>query len=121
QHRRWTLLGTALTLGATLWLFQTIPKGFFPTEDIDQLFIESEAVQGISYAQVVERQQEVASIVQADPDVAAFMSTVGSRGNRGGSNLGNMYVRLTPRADRLRSAEQVATDLREKLADVPGM
>jgi hydrophobic/amphiphilic exporter-1 (mainly G- bacteria), HAE1 family len=121
RRRRWTLMVTAATLGATLWLFQTIPKGFFPTEDVDQLFVEGEAVQGISYDQVVEQQQKVARIVQADPDVAAFMSTVGARGSRGGSNLGNMHVRLTPRAERERSAEQVANDLRKRLAEVPGM
>jgi HAE1 family hydrophobic/amphiphilic exporter-1 len=75
QRRAWTLAGTALTLGATGWLFYSIPKGFFPTEDVDQLFVQSEAVQGIAYEAVVERQQQVAKIVQSDPDVAAFMST----------------------------------------------
>ncbi len=121
QHRRSTLAVTLLTLVATIWLFQAIPKGFFPTEDVDQLFVESEAVQGISFDDVMLQQQKVARIVQSDPDVAAFMSTVGSRGSRGGSNLGNMYVRLTPRAERARSAEQVAADLKRRLAEVPGM
>jgi len=121
RRRRWTFAFTLVTLAATAWLFMKIPKGFFPTEDVDQLMVESEAVQGISYQEVVKQQEKVARIVQSDPDVAAFMSSVGARGSRGGTNLGNMYVRLTPRAERTRSADQVAADLKRKLGDVPGM
>ncbi|HEU5075074.1 MAG TPA: efflux RND transporter permease subunit, partial [Polyangiaceae bacterium] len=120
-RRRWTFAFTLLTLAATVWLFMKIPKGFFPTEDVDQLFVESEAIQGISYEEVVKQQEKVARIVQSDPDVAAFMSSVGARGSRGGANLGNMYVRLTPRAERTRSADEIAADLKRKLAGVPGM
>ncbi len=98
RHQRSTLMFTLLSLGATLWLFIIVPKGFFPTEDADQLTIDSEAVQGISYAEVVQQQQEVARIVQKDADVVAFMSSVGAGGSRGGSNQGNLQLRLTPRA-----------------------
>src|SRR5690606_404166 len=34
RRRRWTLLVTLATLAGTVWLFHTIPKGFFPTEDV---------------------------------------------------------------------------------------
>lgn len=121
RHQRSTLVFTLLSLGATLWLFVIVPKGFFPTEDIDQLTIDSEAVQGISYAEIVTHQQEVARIVQADPDVKAFMSNVGAGGSRGGSNQGSLQVRLKPRSERERSAPEIAADLRKALSQVAGM
>jgi HAE1 family hydrophobic/amphiphilic exporter-1 len=102
-------------------LFAVVPKGFFPTEDIDQLTIDTEAIQGISYADLVVQQEQVARIVQAEPDVEAFMSNVGAGGTRGGTNEGRMYLRLKPRADRGRSADEIAADLREALAALPGM
>src|SRR5690606_2062198 len=51
----------------------------------------------------------------------AFMSSVGARGSRGGANLGSMYIRLKPRAERSRSAEQIVAELRQKLSAVSGM
>jgi hydrophobic/amphiphilic exporter-1 (mainly G- bacteria), HAE1 family len=120
-HQRSTLTFTLLSLGATVWLFVIVPKGFFPTEDVDQLTIDSEAVQGISYTDVFNQQQEVARIVQKDPDVVAFMSSVGAGGSRGGSNQGSMQLRLKPRADRERSATEIAADLRTALSRLPGM
>lgn len=119
--RRLTLGFTLVTLAATAWLFVKIPKGFFPTEDTDQLNIDSEAIQGISFQELVKQQEQVARIVQSHPDVAAFMSSVGARGSRGGANLGSMYIRLKPRAERSRSAEQIVAELRQKLSAVSGM
>lgn len=121
RHQRGTLVFTLLSLGVTLWLFAIVPKGFFPTEDIDQLTIDTEAVQGISYEEIVTHQQEVARIVQAHPDVVAFMSNVGAGGSRGGSNQGSLQVRLKPRSARDRSAPEIAAELRQSLSQVVGM
>jgi len=120
-HRRLTLAGSFLILLCSVGMFVIIPKGFLPTEDTDQLALTTEAVEGISYEAVATRQQEIAEILRQDPDVEAFMSSVGARGSRGGTNQGNATLRLRPKSERTRSAQQIATELGKRLAQVPGM
>lgn len=120
NHRRLTLLFTGTSLVVTLWMFAIVPKGFFPTEDVDQLIVDTEAAQGISFERLVEEQQKVAEIVRAHPDVQAFMSSVGGGGTRG-SNEGRLNIRLRPRNAREHTAEEVAAELRRSLAEVPGL
>jgi HAE1 family hydrophobic/amphiphilic exporter-1 len=121
RHPRLTLAGSFLVLVASVVLFVRIPKGFLPTEDIDQLSVTTEAVEGISFQAVSERQQQIAEIVRGDPDVEAFMSSVGSRGGRGSTNQGSMILRLRPKSERERSALEIARELGPRLGQVPGM
>ena len=44
------LLAAVGSVAATAWLFQTMPKGFVPNDDNGQIFIMTEAAQGISLA-----------------------------------------------------------------------
>jgi hydrophobic/amphiphilic exporter-1 (mainly G- bacteria), HAE1 family len=120
-HRRLTLLFSFVILALTVVLFMRMPQGFLPTEDTDQLQISTEAVQGISFEAVAERQLQVADVVRRHPDVEAFMSSVGARQGRGGTNQGTLFLRLKPRAERTSSAAQIATDLGRQLNQVAGM
>ena len=63
-----------VTLAATAVLFVRIPKGFVPDSDNDQLLIQTEAEQGISFEQMARNQQKVADMVRKDPAVLAFFS-----------------------------------------------
>jgi HAE1 family hydrophobic/amphiphilic exporter-1 len=119
--KKLTVLASLVVLGATLVLFQRIPKGFLPTEDNDQLFAITEAVEGVSFDSIKERQRQIAEIVKANPNVADFMSSVGSRGGIGGPNNGILFMRLKPRSERTASAEQVIGQLLPKLNQIPGM
>jgi len=121
QHRRLTLLFSFVILALTVVLFMRIPQGFLPTEDTDQLQVTTEAVQGISFDAVAERQKQVADFVRRHPDVEAFMSSVGARQGRGGTNQGSFFLRLKPRAERQHSAAQIAVELSRQMNQVPGM
>jgi HAE1 family hydrophobic/amphiphilic exporter-1 len=121
RHRRATMVFSAAVLAATVALFVLMPKGFLPTEDTDQLQITTEGGQGISFDAVAAGHKQVSEIVRKHPDVAGFMSSVGARGGRGGSNQGNLFVRLKPRAERDRTAAEVAQDLSPQLAKVASM
>jgi hydrophobic/amphiphilic exporter-1 (mainly G- bacteria), HAE1 family len=121
RHRRSMLLFSLGILTVTVVLFIQMPKGFLPTEDTDQLQVNTEAAQGISFEAVAERQQQVAEIARKHPDVEAFMSNVGARGGRGGSNQGNFLIRLKPRAERDKSADQIAAELSKSMSRVAGM
>ncbi|WP_287128317.1 efflux RND transporter permease subunit [Candidatus Cyanaurora vandensis] len=120
---QWVLARRLLTMGvfvgvlvATVWLFITVPKGFIPTEDTGQVTASTEGVQGISFAEMVRHQQAVAAIIDRNPHVAAFNSSVGA----GGSNSGRMFIRLKPRDERP-SADEIIQELRTQVAGVPGI
>ncbi|MBK4717931.1 efflux RND transporter permease subunit [Azospirillum sp. YIM DDC1] len=111
------LVMIATVVGSAL-LFQAIPKGFFPTEDIGQITVSTEAAPDISFPAMAERQQEVARIIQAHPAVANMTSSVAIGGNS--VNTGRMFVVLKPRAERPPAGE-VIQQLRRQLAGIPGM
>src|SRR6185437_2556264 len=90
-----------------------------PSEDTGQLHATTEAAQGTSFDDMVRHQQQVAAIVQADTNVAGFMSAVGSS-SYSGSNQGRFFITLKSRNNRL-SADAMIAELRPKLANVPGM
>jgi len=69
RHRRMTLGISFAILIATGWLFDKIPKGFFPPEDTGQIRATTEAVQGISFEAMREHQMAAAKIVSADTNV----------------------------------------------------
>jgi HAE1 family hydrophobic/amphiphilic exporter-1 len=121
RWKRLTVLLSLAVLVATVVLFQKIPKGFLPVEDTDQLFAMTEAIEGVSFDAIKERQLQIAAIVKENPNVVNFMSSVGSRGGAGGPNNGILFIRLKPRSERAASAPQIIGELMPKLSQVPGM
>jgi HAE1 family hydrophobic/amphiphilic exporter-1 len=121
RHRRTTMVITALTLVATVYLFGAIPKGFLPSEDTGQIFAFTEAQQGISFDSMEKHQQELAEIVSKEPNVDSFMSAIGASGMSVASNSGRMFIRLKPRSERRLSADEIIQELRKKVAYVTGI
>jgi HAE1 family hydrophobic/amphiphilic exporter-1 len=120
-HRALTMLVSGLVLVATIYLFNVIPKGFIPSEDTGQINATTEAAQDISFDSMVKHQQEAAAIIQRDPNVEAFMSSVGSGGANSTSNNGRFLIRLKPRGERKLDADAVIQELRPKLSRIPGL
>ena len=121
RHRRTTMAVTALTLIATVGLFLISPKGFIPSEDTGQIFSTTEAAQGTSFESMIRHQQALAAMVLKDPNVEAFMSTVGAGGPNVAGNSGRMFIRLKPRKERPLSVDQLIQSLRARLSTVPGI
>ena len=121
RHRLMTMIFTALILAGTFFLFRNLPKGFIPSEDTSQIWVTTEAAEGISFDSMVEHQKAVASVVKEDPNVEAFMSNAGARGPWARSNSGSMFIRIKPRAERKLTVDQVINELRPKLAQIPGI
>jgi HAE1 family hydrophobic/amphiphilic exporter-1 len=102
------------TFALTVVLYTTIPKGFFPEEDIGQLRVTVEAAEDISSAAMVKLNTGVAAIIQADPavqDTTAFS---------GGGNNGRMFVVLKPR-DQRDKMPQVMERLRKATRNIAGV
>jgi HAE1 family hydrophobic/amphiphilic exporter-1 len=121
RHRFATVIVSVAILVATGFLFVRIPKGFIPDSDNDQLLIQTEAEQGISFDQMSKYQQQAADIVRKDPAITAFYSGVSmSNPQNGGPNFGRMFMHLKPRAER-DSLDTIIGRLRQKLSGLPYM
>ena len=117
RHRHAVLLVALGTFIATAWLFVTIPKGFFPEEDIGQFRVSTEAAEDTSFPEMVRLQDRVAAIIREDPSVRNVSSFNGGTGSQ---NTGRMFVTLKPRNERPPMREIVET-LRRKVREVPGI
>ncbi|HYG90294.1 MAG TPA: efflux RND transporter permease subunit [Azospirillum sp.] len=124
---RWTLRRrsvTVLVFFATVVgsgaLYSAIPKGFFPTEDIGQLFIQLEAAPDIAFPAMAERTRQAAAIVKAHPAVEYLNASAGAGGPSPTSNAGRMFVALKPRAERAPAAD-IIQELRRDLQKIPGL
>ena len=121
KRRVATLVITNVLFILTIFLFWVMPKGFLPTEDTGQIFAFTEAQQGISFDDMARHQKELAAIIAQDPNVEAFMSSIGAGGPNAAANTGRMFMRLKPRSERKLSADEIIQELRKKTAGVVGI
>lgn len=120
-RRRAVMVITVVMAVLTVWLFTKMPTGLLPSDDIGAIFAITEGAQGISFEDMKRHQQKLADIVFQDPDIEAFMSSVGASGSRVGSNSGFMFIKLKPRNERKLNADQIIQGLRPKVMGVPGV
>jgi multidrug efflux pump len=118
RHQFLMLLVTLMTVGVTVYLYITIPKGFFPQQDTGTLVGTIQADQSSSFQAMRELLGQFVPLVRADPAVQNVIAFTG--GNAGAVNTGRMFVTLKPLAERQVSADQVIARLRGQLARVPG-
>ncbi|MCX6905724.1 MAG: efflux RND transporter permease subunit, partial [Verrucomicrobia bacterium] len=121
RHPSFMLMVALGTLVATIWLYKTVPKGFFPQQDTGILMGTSDAAQDISFTAMAELQQKAAKIVLDDPAVATVGSFIGAGGGSSTVNNGRMFITLKPLGQRNVSADQVIARLRRKLGEVGGI
>jgi multidrug efflux pump len=120
DHQRATLLVAFITLVLTVLLYVLIPKGLFPTQDTGQLQARIEAPQTVSYARMVELQQEVAKLILDDPDVASLSSVVGvDAANNTMLHTSSMLINLKQK--RVGTQQQTMDRLRERVRQIPGI
>ena len=115
--RPWLVLAVlAATIGSNVYLYNTIPKGFFPQQDTGRIRGFVEADQAISFQAMRGKMDSFLAIVGADPAVANVT------GFTGGSqrNYGSMFITLKPIGERKEPVDAVIGRLRKKLAKVPG-
>ena len=114
-HHRYIVLVAAIgTFVLTAVLYMTIPKGFFPEEDLGQIRVNTEASEDISSSSLMDLQEKVAAVIKADPNVQDVTSFVG------GGNTGRMFLVLKPRNQRAKMP-QVLDSLRKATKQVAGI
>ena len=114
------LVITLATLGATVWLYIIVPKGFFPQEDTGFLVGVTEAATDTSFQAMSERQKLLADALRADPAVEFVNSTVGSGGPNATANYGRLFIGLKPKNERA-PVQVVVARFRQTALQVPGL
>lgn len=121
SHQKFMLgvfFGTIILTGV---LFTITSKDFLPGGDTGQIIAFTEGAQDASFTSMVANQREAAAIIAQDPNIQAFMSTVGAGGARPTANTGTMFITLKPFSERELNADEVIQELRPKLAHIPGI
>ncbi|MGP0076118.1 MAG: efflux RND transporter permease subunit [Bryobacteraceae bacterium] len=104
-----------ILIGATIYLFGAVSKGFIPDEDNDSMMVTLEAAQGTSYYKMVDYVQRVSAIMRQDPNIDSFMAQADT------TNTPRFWTQLKPRKMRALSLTQVIAELRPKLSGFPGV
>jgi HAE1 family hydrophobic/amphiphilic exporter-1 len=119
NHRYVMVAVFFVVIGATIYLFGRVPKGFIPDTDNDSMNVTVEAAQGTSYYQMVGYVNRVTAILRRDPNIESFMSSVGG-GMGSSANQSRMNVILKPRKQRALAVNDVINKLRPRLSGFPG-
>jgi multidrug efflux pump len=115
-----TLAVTGVTLGATLWLYVIIPKGFLPPQDTGLVMAVTEGGPAVSFVEMTRLQERVVEKIRQDPDVTGVVSLLGVGPLNATPNTGHLAITLRPRGNRKASVEDVIERLKSQ-AQAPGM
>ena len=119
SHPASVLITLLLTVGINVYMYNKVPKGFFPQQDTGRLQGQVVGQQHISYQALRDKSLWFEEKIRHDPDVEAVTMTVGSSGGGwGGSNSAQMNVQL--KSDRKSTSDQVIARLRRQTSGVPG-
>ncbi|MGA2999711.1 MAG: efflux RND transporter permease subunit [Bradyrhizobium sp.] len=115
ENSRLMILAQAAVLGLNFYLYDVIPKGFFPQQDTGRVFVFIEADQGTSFQFMQEKLAQCLSIIKNDPAVETAVGFIGDQ-----KNAGFGFASLYPLSKRKVGVDAVTTRLRRELLVVPG-
>jgi multidrug efflux pump len=118
DQRAATLVVAILTLALTIILYIIVPKGFFPVQDTGVIQGISQAPQNISFSAMAEKQQQLASLILTNSEVASLSSFIGVDGINTTLNSGRILINLKPLEDRDLDASEVIRRLQPQLDKV---
>jgi HAE1 family hydrophobic/amphiphilic exporter-1 len=122
NHRLLVLGIAALLFIGSLFLVRLVGNEFMPAADEGEVRVSGEMEVGTRLGIMEEKFDTVAAIVRREvPEISSVVESIGGSGFRAsGSHVGEMRISLVPQSERSRSAEDIATDLRQKLSNIPG-
>jgi HAE1 family hydrophobic/amphiphilic exporter-1 len=117
RHRFATLMASLVLLGATLYVFFQIPKGFLSSEDSGLVVGFTQAQQGISVDSMRQHQLAVTKIVMSDPNILSTFSLAGAGFAGFAGNTGIFFCHLKDSSER----QLAPLPQREGIFKVPGV
>jgi len=129
QHRPTVIIGSFAATAVAIVMLGTIPSELLPQTDEGEVMVSGRMPPGtrIERAEAIALQME--EIVKANvPEATTIMSNAGAGGGMpggggpgGGGGSASVTIQLTPRTERTRTSDQIATDLRRVLVGLPGV
>ncbi|HUN96711.1 MAG TPA: efflux RND transporter permease subunit, partial [Bradyrhizobium sp.] len=116
RHPATMMMILAVVIGLNFYLYNVIPKGFFPQQDTGRMIGIIQADQSISFQLMQQKLAQFVSIIKQDPAVETAVGFTGG----GQTNSGFMFVSLLPLSERHISVDGVIARLRHKMAVIPG-
>src|SRR5690606_8591744 len=123
HHRPTVLAGSAALTMLAFLILPTIPNELLPQTDEGEVSVSARMPPGTR----IERTEAVAlqleDIVRTNvPEAVTVISNAGGGGFGGGSgSSASVQIHLTPRHERNRTSDQIATDLRRVMVGLPGV
>ncbi|MGD2125357.1 MAG: efflux RND transporter permease subunit, partial [Desulfobacteraceae bacterium] len=121
-HRKLVALGAVLLLIGSLLLVPLIGFEFMPNTDEGEVRVYAEMEVGTRLEVLEKTFEAIEAVVDREVPEAKNIETFlgGTPWRPKGSHVGQMRISLKPQAERSRSSEEIAEDLRRKLVHVPG-
>jgi CzcA family heavy metal efflux pump len=112
------LIALVLAIGA-YFTYGLVGTGFLPAADEGGFVIDYLTPAGSSLEATDERMKKVEAILAQTPEIASYVRRTGSEMGMFATaqNTGDLLVRLKPRGDRGRSADEIINGLRDKLEE----
>ena len=122
DHRKLVVGGGALLLLGTLALIPLVGVELMPNTDEGEVRVYAEMEVGTRVEVLDEKFTTIEAIVKdAVPEIKNVVTYSGPSWRRAGAHTGEMRIALKPLAERSRSSEEIAADLRRKLINIPGV
>jgi HAE1 family hydrophobic/amphiphilic exporter-1 len=110
------------TLAASAFLYSIMPQDFLPSDDTGRIQAQVQAANGTSFDQMASYVKRLQNIVNSDPNVEGALAWLEGGNGDAGSNSARMpLIVLKPTSERALSADQVISELRPKVARIPGI
>src|SRR5207249_12235336 len=110
RHPAITMIIFLATFAVNVYLFNIVPKGFFPQQDNGRLAANIVAQQDVSFAAVHEKMVRYAAILKSDPAVdTVTLFTAGGGGRGTTATTGRGFISLTLGEERRTAADEVIT------------
>ena len=107
---------------ASTSLFMVMQEDFLPSDDQDRLAGQIQAANGTSFSQMASYLLQVEKVLDADPNVVNAILQIPSINGAAGTNSALIRViPLVPASQRKLTADEVARELRAKVARIPGI
>lgn len=122
KHRALVVISAAVLLGATGLLARYLGAELMPSTDEGEVRVEVEMEVG-TRLDLLDRQFLIIEKIIAEnvPEMRNVVANVGgARWYGGGGHTGDIRIALVSQAERTRSSQEIADDLRTKLSGIPG-
>ncbi|HWP99591.1 MAG TPA: efflux RND transporter permease subunit [Vicinamibacterales bacterium] len=123
EHRPTVVASGAAAFVAALLLLPTVGFELMPQTDEGEVTVEAELPVGTRIERTEAVLQRLEGLVrEAVPEAVTIIASAGGGGFMGGAtHRGQLQIRLTPRAERARSNDEIAQALRRQLVGLPGV